>query len=49
MSVTDVPVLPIRAGRHFAAWLLWHTMRVSLIEDLPPAEVAPARRKRKAA
>lgn len=49
MSFTDVPVLPIRVGRHLAAWILWHTMRVSLIEDLPPAEVAPTGRRRKAA
>ena len=49
MSVTDVPVLPIRAGRHLAAWILWHSMRVSLIEDLPPAAEAPASRRRRAA
>jgi hypothetical protein len=50
MSVTDVPVLPIRAGRHLATWIVWHTARVSLVEDLPaPKPTKPTRRKRKAA
>jgi hypothetical protein len=35
-GLRGVPVLPLRAGRHVAAWLLWHTARVSLIADAPP-------------
>ena len=35
-GLRDVPALPLRAGRHLAAWLLWHTARVSLIADAPP-------------
>jgi hypothetical protein len=42
MSIIEVPVLPFRAGRHLAAWIVWHTARVSLVEDV--AEVpTPAR------
>ena len=29
----ELPVLPLRAGRHLAAWLVWHTTHVSLLED----------------
>jgi hypothetical protein len=33
---------PFRATSHVARWLVWHTMRVSLVDDLetprPPAE-----------
>jgi hypothetical protein len=32
-SLRSVPVLPLRAGRHLAAWLVWHTTHVSLLED----------------
>jgi hypothetical protein len=39
-GLRDVPVLPLRLGRHVAAWLVWHTARVSLLADAPP----PARR-----
>ena len=35
LGLRDVPGLPLRAGRHLAAWLLWHTARVSLIADAP--------------
>ena len=34
---------PLRATGHLAAWLVWHSMRISLIDDLeapqPPGEV----------
>lgn len=49
MSVTEVPVLPLRAGRHLATWIVWHTARVSLVEDAPAPKLRPARRKRKSA
>jgi hypothetical protein len=33
---------PLRATSHVAAWLVWHTMRISLLDDLeapqPPGE-----------
>jgi hypothetical protein len=29
----DVPVLPLRAGRHLTAWIIWHTAKVSLLSD----------------
>jgi hypothetical protein len=35
-ALRDVPGLSLRAGRHLTAWLLWHTSRVSLLEDRPP-------------
>jgi len=35
-GLRDVPALPLRVGRHVTAWLLWHTARVSLLEDAPP-------------
>ena len=25
----------VRAGSHVAAWLVWQSMRVSLLDDLP--------------
>jgi hypothetical protein len=40
-GLRDMPVLPLRVGRHVAAWLVWHTARVSLLADAPP----PGRRK----
>jgi hypothetical protein len=42
MSINEVPVLPFRASRHLAAWIVWHTSGVSLIEDCPTAERPPA-------
>jgi hypothetical protein len=48
MSIADVRVLPLRASRHLAFWIVWHAVRVSLIEDdssTPP----PKQRKRRAA
>jgi hypothetical protein len=35
-GLRDVPALPLRVGRHLAAWVVWHTARVSLIADAPP-------------
>jgi len=35
-GLREVPVLPFRFGRHVAAWLVWHTARVSLVSDAPP-------------
>ena len=35
-GLRGVPTLPLRVGRHVTAWLLWHTARVSLLEDAPP-------------
>ncbi len=29
----DVPALPLRAGRHLTAWIVWQTARVSLLTD----------------
>jgi hypothetical protein len=26
-------VLPLRAGRHLTAWIVWHTAKVSLLSD----------------
>jgi hypothetical protein len=28
-----VPALPLRAGRHITAWIVWHTAKVSLLSD----------------
>jgi hypothetical protein len=42
MSITEVPVLPFRASRHLAAWIVWHTSGVSWVEDSPTAERRPA-------
>lgn len=34
--------MPLRAGRHITAWIVWHTARRSTLEDLtapqPPEE-----------
>jgi hypothetical protein len=47
LRLADVPVLPLRAGRHLTAWIVWHTARVSLLRDhaapQPPAEQSSAR------
>ena len=51
MSIIEVPVLPFRAGRHLAAWIMWHTARVSLVEDAAeeptPAPTAKRTKRRK--
>jgi hypothetical protein len=39
MSIIDVPVIPFRAGRHLAAWIVWHTSRVSWLDDLAEGAV----------
>jgi hypothetical protein len=26
----------VKTASHFAAWLYWHTMRVSVLDDLDP-------------
>jgi hypothetical protein len=37
--------IALRATSHVAAWLVWHSMRVSLLDDLPvPAPPHQARR-----
>jgi hypothetical protein len=39
-GLRDVGGLPLRVGRHVTAWILWHTSRVSLLDDAPaPAEL----------
>jgi hypothetical protein len=35
-GLRDVGGLPLRVGRHVTAWILWHTSRVSLLDDAPP-------------
>jgi hypothetical protein len=43
----EVPVLPLRAGRHLTAWIVWHTAKVSLLSDhaapQPPEQQGGAR------
>jgi hypothetical protein len=43
----EVPVLPLRAGRHLTAWIVWHTAKVSLLSDhaapQPPEQQSGAR------
>jgi hypothetical protein len=39
--------IAIRATSHVAAWLLWQSMRVSLLDDLPAP--APPHQTRRAA
>jgi len=46
MSITGVPGLPLKAGRHLAAWIVWHTARVSMIEDIVSEPETPEPRKR---
>jgi hypothetical protein len=45
--IWDVPVLPLRAGRHLTAWIVWHTAKVSLLSDhaapQPPEQQSGAR------
>jgi hypothetical protein len=33
LSLREVPSLPLRAGRHLTAWILWHTAKVNLAAD----------------
>ena len=49
MTIAEVPLLPIRAGRHLATWIVWHTVQVSLVEDgvAPVPTTRTKRRKRK--
>jgi hypothetical protein len=47
MSITEFPVLPFRASRHLATWIVWHTVRVSLIDDSVAVEQAKRRSRRK--
>jgi hypothetical protein len=32
-QMTDLITTPIRASRHLAIWLVWHSIGVSLIEE----------------
>ena len=32
----------LRATNHLAAWLVWHSMRVSLVEDRPEPDAEAA-------
>ena len=44
-GLRDIPGLSLRVGRHVTAWLLWHTTRVSRIDDQPtPAKLDRAAR-----
>ena len=47
MSIIEVPALPLRASRHLAAWIVWHAVRVSLIEEGAPEPPQHKRRKRR--
>ena len=31
--MTDLITSPLRASRHLAAWLVWHSIGVSLVDD----------------
>jgi hypothetical protein len=31
--MTDLITSPLRAGRHVAAWVVWHSIGISLIAD----------------
>jgi hypothetical protein len=51
MSIIEVPVIPFRAGRHLAAWIVWHAARVSWLDGAeddvlqpPPPPYAKRRR-----
>jgi hypothetical protein len=37
LSIRKMPNLPLRAGRHITAWVLWHAARVSLDDGALPA------------
>jgi hypothetical protein len=44
-GLRDLPGISLRVGRHVTAWLLWHTTRVSMIDDEPtPARLDRAAR-----
>ena len=43
-GLRDIPGLSLRVGRHVTAWLLWHTARVSLIDDAQPPRPAELNR-----
>ena len=51
MSIMEVPVLPLRAGRHLVTWIVWQAAQVSWIDDVPatPSSTRPKRTKRAAA
>ena len=38
--MTDLITSPLRAGRHVAAWLVWHSIGVSLIDEDQRTETA---------
>jgi hypothetical protein len=47
MSIfNEVPGLPFKAGRHLAAWIVWHAVRVSMLDDEPSAPTRSQGRKR---
>jgi hypothetical protein len=31
--MTELITSPLRAGRHVAAWVVWHSIRISLVAD----------------
>ena len=31
--MTDLITSPLKVGRHFAAWVVWHSMGVSLVAE----------------
>jgi hypothetical protein len=33
LTLREVPALPLRAGKHLASWVLWHTAKVNLAGD----------------
>ena len=41
--------IAFRATSHVAAWLVWHSMRVSLLDDLESPQKQPRRRGSRAA
>jgi hypothetical protein len=38
LNIKEMPRLPLRAGRHLTAWILWQTARVSLDKGSLSAE-----------
>ena len=47
MSIMDFHVLLFRASWHLVIWIVWHAVRVSLIDDGVPIEEPKRGRKRK--
>ena len=47
MSITEVPALPFRASRHLATWIVWHAVRVSLVQDSESQQAKGRRRRRR--